>query len=172
MRVSWVHLNDLLLSRDQATDVAVIGPLAIDLLAIMATALILSGRVRANVQDINPTQAPSRPNVLDIAAHVPSGPSDTVQATTTVADEASTWLQTLAASALDTSTTPAYPVTSVPVIGPDAVPAAAKRLIQRWATADRADRPTATEVDALLAGEFGKTTRTTRRWRLALGAKG
>lgn len=44
MRVSWVHLNDLLASRGQDADVATIGPLAIDALAIMATALILSGR--------------------------------------------------------------------------------------------------------------------------------
>jgi hypothetical protein len=44
MRVSWVHLNDLMSSRGQAADVATLGPLAIDALAIMATALILSGR--------------------------------------------------------------------------------------------------------------------------------
>jgi hypothetical protein len=44
MRVSWVHLNDLMLSRGQAEDVATLGPLAIDALAIMATALILAGR--------------------------------------------------------------------------------------------------------------------------------
>src|SRR6188768_2603205 len=28
MRVSWVHLNDLMLSRDQKVDVAILGPLA------------------------------------------------------------------------------------------------------------------------------------------------
>jgi hypothetical protein len=44
MRVSWVHLNDLMASRGQKTDVAILGPLAIDCLAIMATALILAGR--------------------------------------------------------------------------------------------------------------------------------
>lgn len=44
MRVSWVHLNDLMLSRGQAGDVAIFGPLAIDFLAIMATALILAGQ--------------------------------------------------------------------------------------------------------------------------------
>lgn len=49
MRVSWVHLNDLMLSRGAATDTAVFGPLAIDALAIMATALILSGRGHAHV---------------------------------------------------------------------------------------------------------------------------
>lgn len=44
MRVSWVHLNDLMASRGQKADVAILGPLAIDCLAIMATALILAGR--------------------------------------------------------------------------------------------------------------------------------
>lgn len=44
MRVSWVHLNDLMASRGQKVDVAILGPLAIDCLAIMATALILAGR--------------------------------------------------------------------------------------------------------------------------------
>lgn len=48
MRVSWVHLNDLMSSRGQETDVAVLGPLAIDALAIMATALILAGRGQVN----------------------------------------------------------------------------------------------------------------------------
>lgn len=45
MRISWVHLNDLMLTRGQKADVAIMGPLAIDFLAIMATALILAGRV-------------------------------------------------------------------------------------------------------------------------------
>ncbi len=44
MRGSWLHLNDLMLSRGQAVDMATAGPLAIDFLAIMATALILAGR--------------------------------------------------------------------------------------------------------------------------------
>lgn len=49
MRVSWVHLNDLMLSRGQEVDVAILGPLAIDFLAIMATALILAGRGQIKV---------------------------------------------------------------------------------------------------------------------------
>jgi hypothetical protein len=44
MRVSWTHGHDFFLSRGQAADVANLGPIAVDLLAIMATALILSGR--------------------------------------------------------------------------------------------------------------------------------
>jgi hypothetical protein len=48
MRASWIHLNDLLVSRGQVADVAMFGPLAIDFLAIMSTALILAGRTRSH----------------------------------------------------------------------------------------------------------------------------
>jgi hypothetical protein len=44
MRTSWTHGHDFMASRGQAEDVAMLWPLAIDLLAIMATALILAGR--------------------------------------------------------------------------------------------------------------------------------
>lgn len=44
MRVSWVHLHALMEWRGQEGDVAVLGPLAIDAMAIMATALIVAGR--------------------------------------------------------------------------------------------------------------------------------
>jgi hypothetical protein len=49
MRVSWTHGHDFFVSRGQTADVANLGPLSIDLLAIMATALILSGRTRTAV---------------------------------------------------------------------------------------------------------------------------
>lgn len=45
MRTSWTHGHDFMASRGQSADVATLWPLAIDLLAIMATALILAGRV-------------------------------------------------------------------------------------------------------------------------------
>lgn len=44
MRASWTHGHDFMARRGQASDVATLWPLAIDLLAIMATALILAGR--------------------------------------------------------------------------------------------------------------------------------
>jgi hypothetical protein len=49
MVVSWYHLHDLMASRDQLPIVTVLGPLAIDGMAIMATGLILSTRVRGQV---------------------------------------------------------------------------------------------------------------------------
>lgn len=44
MVVSWTHLHDLMASRGQLAIVAILGPLAIDGMAIMATGLILSTR--------------------------------------------------------------------------------------------------------------------------------
>ncbi len=44
MRASWTHGHDFMAGRGQTADVATLWPLAIDLLAIMATALILAGR--------------------------------------------------------------------------------------------------------------------------------
>jgi hypothetical protein len=44
MVVSWTHLHDLMASRGQMAVVAILGPLAIDGMAIMATGLILSTR--------------------------------------------------------------------------------------------------------------------------------
>lgn len=49
MRASWTHGHDWMASRGQTEDVAMAWPLAIDLLAIMATALILTGRIRGHV---------------------------------------------------------------------------------------------------------------------------
>jgi len=46
MIVSWTHLHDLMASRGQLFVVTILGPLAIDGMAIMATGLILSTRVR------------------------------------------------------------------------------------------------------------------------------
>lgn len=65
MRVSWVHLNDLMASRGQKADVAILGPLAIDCLAIMATALILAGRRGQRLghdsgQWVNPVQVATK----------------------------------------------------------------------------------------------------------------
>jgi hypothetical protein len=48
MVVSWTHLHDLMASRGQLYVVSVLGPLAIDGMAIMATGLILSTRVRGH----------------------------------------------------------------------------------------------------------------------------
>jgi hypothetical protein len=52
MRASWTHGHDFMVGRGQTADVATTWPLAIDLLAVMATALILAGRrVRGQLSD-------------------------------------------------------------------------------------------------------------------------
>ncbi len=48
MVASWTHLHDLMASRGQLAIVAILGPLAIDGMAIMATGLILSSRGHAS----------------------------------------------------------------------------------------------------------------------------
>jgi hypothetical protein len=55
MVVSWTHLHDLMSSRGQLYIVAILGPLAIDGMAIMATGLILSTRVQAMSEDTTET---------------------------------------------------------------------------------------------------------------------
>ncbi len=137
MRVSWVHLNDLMLSRGQANDVAVLGPLAIDALAIMATALILSGRGQvkapADLADLsNPATVSSlnskpldisvqldsrpEPSPADLAEldKVTAGVSDAItRAGQDMASEVDSYLASvMAGGATETSTPP------VPVVAP------------------------------------------------------
>ena len=57
MRASWTHGHDFMASRGQTEDVATMWPLAIDLLAIMATALILAGRTRGHMVATAPEMA-------------------------------------------------------------------------------------------------------------------
>lgn len=182
MRVSWVHLNELMLSRGQAQDVATLGPLAIDFLAIMATALILAGRGRAVVLDIPVDTAADilakRQDETDrlLARTAPVLPSAHVLAgvqadTPSIADEASTWLDSLNGSVLDDTTTPAFPLAAGSVsnaVKPESVPADAADLIMAWAAADGSDRPSVGQADALVAADLGVTARTARRWRQAL----
>jgi hypothetical protein len=68
------------------------------------------------------------------------------------------------------------PVSAVPVspaprsneVKPESVPADAADLITTWMYVDPAIRPSAGDVDILLASEFGRQPRTIRRWRDAL----
>lgn len=72
MVVSWTHLHDLMSSRGQLYVVSVLGPLAIDGMAIMATGLILSTRVRAVSADIR-----ERPEVSGVTRCPDCGRTDT-----------------------------------------------------------------------------------------------
>jgi hypothetical protein len=70
MVVSWTHLHDLMTSRSQLFIVSVVGPLAIDGMAIMATGLILSTRVRGQVATATPDMATD--NRIDLTGMIKS----------------------------------------------------------------------------------------------------
>lgn len=162
MRVSWTHLNELMSVRGQTADVATLGPLAIDFLAIMATALILAGRGQVR-------PAPVQVDAAPFAAGTWATGED-------IASEARTWLDTLEAATLDSTTTPAFPVEVVPVspaprsneVKPESVPTDAADLIRAWAAADPAERPAPGQADKLVGAELGRDHRTARRWRYAI----
>ncbi len=177
MRVSWVHLHELMISRGQQGDVATLGPLAIDFLAIMATALILAGRGRTV-----PVAAPAPmlpgavykgemdyPLAVDILAEDKAG---------AIADEASDYLARLSAD-LDSTTTPAHPlqvenVRPVSPAGPraavklESIPAEARLLWVAWLSSE--DRPSLTDACEVMAGAFDCSSRTARRWKDAVAA--
>lgn len=164
MRVSWTHLNELMSVRGQTADVATLGPLAIDFLAIMATALILAGRGQvAKPADTVPVTVlpPYKSTVL--AEHA-------IRQTPTVADEVQSYLDRLSAE-LDSTTTVAHPISPAPMsnaVRPESVPADAADLIMAWATADPAERPAVGQADQLVAAAMSREPRTARRWRKAL----
>lgn len=152
MRVSWVHLNDLMASRGQKVDVAILGPMAIDLLAIMATALILAGR-----------------RTVPASNGLPSRTLD-VQDTYSLADEASNYLARLSTS-MDSATTPAYRIESTPTPGPKRVGAtrrdsaaidADEALILAMTGASQSDYNLG-EISELVGGHYGVSGRTIRR---------
>jgi hypothetical protein len=181
MRVSWVHLHELMLSRGQAGDVAMLGPLAIDALAIMATALILAGRGRIEPAAVATETAAEilarRQDEMDKLAASTAPVLPTIG--DEMADEARTWLDTLANSALESETTPAFPIEITPVspaprsneVKAESVPESAADLISAWAGASPEIRPTPGQADALVAASHGVSPRTARRWRDALVVK-
>jgi hypothetical protein len=176
---SWLHLNELLVSRDQPAILAVGGPLAIDGLAIMATALILAGRGR---------QAPTGPGLLatlDTAldkAMATSGMSKSAYVATEddvrQSEEAfaagvqdmsseSIWERLDNEVSTEASTLP-VPVSPAPAVAKlDKIPSDALDMLHAWFTADVDNRPAGADVDKLMAGHLGVSTRTARRWREA-----
>lgn len=127
MRISWTHGHAFFLSRGQEADVANLGPIAVDLLAIMATALILSGRSRAASVRV------ARPAPMDIPA---TDTADTTQDLSTFTSADTDWLSGLGARIGDTDTTPAAPL---------AVPAARRTRVA-------VDTGQASEMDSAVAG--------------------
>lgn len=185
MRASWIHLNDLMVSRGQVADVAVMLPLAIDFLAIMSTALILAGRKAPDVQDMTPDIAAVQADMERYPRGGQLPPLDTVTVhldnraatftpldtsldmrDTGIAAEAASWLSRLDTIVGSVDNVTAAPVSAPPASGvqPSAVPVQARDLMAAWHAADTQARPSWTEAERLLAGHFGKSTRTVRRW--------
>lgn len=183
MRVSWTHLHELMSARGQTADVATLGPLAIDCLAIMATALILAGRGQvARPLVATPVHLPPYESAVlaehaarqtsTVATWTDDGHGHEAQdcAEPTVADEAQHYLARLSAT-LDSTTTAAHPVSPAPLsnaVKPESVPADAADLIMAWATADPTERPAVGQADQLVAAAMSREPRTARRWRKAL----
>lgn len=180
MRVSWTHLHALMLARGQEKDVATLGPLAIDALAIMATALILAGRgQRVRVDKIE--------KVDRVATRLANGLAEQ-QAITAIlkVDEP---VATQPAAPLDTWTDEdlamlasferdmdeAERVATVPVspapwlarsneVKPASVPAKAVEAFQAWDATSAKDRPTKTDMYTLVGADNGVSPRSARRW--------
>jgi len=189
MLVSWLHLHDLMASRGQLPLVAMAGPLAIDGMAIMATGLILSTRGRV----AKPSTATFTPAAVHMDGDIDLGDTWTQQgmdeATTREAtlsrldaeDEASLarldaslsesgWLARLRGELDSPEPVSAVPVSPAPrsnEVKPESVPADAAELILAWMQGGLY-RPSAGDVDKLLASEFDREARTIRRWRYAL----
>jgi len=184
MVVSWTHLHDLMASRGQLAIVAILGPLAIDGMAIMATGLILSTRGQvANGQSV----ANRVDNVLDTLA---TGERFVATEVATLPDVDALWPEDVATMMdKDAATLWPDPVATQPLslrgqllatevatfLATDAPvsPAPAGTRRNSGANAEgialyRAWDPqviSLEDVDTLIAAHFGASKRTLRRWR-------
>lgn len=178
MRVSWIHLNELLASRGQTADVATLGPLAIDCLAVMGTALILSGRRNVgNVPAPATVPAPAVPasapaNELPAMADVPwTAPAAVPPLADDLADAAAFWTPERQA---------AYRTVATDIERPVAVPVV-RGKVRRLSVQEREELAgllvaastegayRTSEVDELLAAYYEVSPRTIRRVRADAG---
>lgn len=183
MVVSWTHLHDLMASRGQLAIVSILGPLAIDGMAIMATGLILSTRTRGQAVANHVATGHTVANVLDTLA---TGQAVSDGHDWTMASEpGAPWPEDMSKlmswtsgheQALDVVTkgvgdeierelkaAMAKPVAK-PAPAVPGVPDEARAYIQAW----EPSLVRSGEVDAFIAGHFGISTRTARRWRFVV----
>lgn len=191
--VSWLHINELLIARGQLPLVAILWPMAIDGLAIMAMAKILV--MRGHVASSHVATA-TRHELASLAEAVASGQtggqfvataedvatSQAALATSKDIDwdaEMAKWEQGVDMAIRDLGQDVAseaeqyvakvtgHPLPKRPIPVSQGVPAEAAELLRAW-------NPLALpsiEVDELLAAYFGKSARTARRWRaMVLGS--
>jgi hypothetical protein len=154
--ISYFHLAHTLSAYGYDVASRYMGPLAIDAAMAMATL------------SLNRVGQARRAALLDtVAKPAPA----IVQAAPTTADEA---VDIWSRLGQDTDTeTPALPVPVSPAprsneVRPEAVPADAADLIHAWLDTPVDVRPREGQVDMVVAGSLGKSTRTARRWREAI----
>lgn len=189
--MSWIHLSDLLASRAQGVTVATLGPLAIDGLAIMATALILAARehrLSATPDPWTPDNAAARLSALpDPQLSYALSAVDNPEADMSEPSFSATWGQAgREASPVDMSSVSIWerldsdldrPASVLPApVSPapsgsarlDRIPSDAQDTIVAWLSAAESDRPSPADVDKLVASGWGVSTKTAYRWRTAL----
>jgi hypothetical protein len=191
MVVSWTHLHDLMASRGQLYLVSVLGPLAIDGMAIMATGLILSTRVRGHVRTVEPA-ADAATDVRRVSSVRGVDMSDSTAVDTAVrgvlgdfppdtstgrpVSELDAWTQgyedalSTAGQQLANEVDSYVSAVSAPLpqrtrtSAGVSVPADAAEMIRAWELA--VEKPG--DMVRRLAASFGVSTRTVTRWRSAI----
>jgi len=185
MRASWTHGHDFMIGRGQTADVATTWPLAIDLLAVMATALILAGRrVRGQLPDTDIRQrvAMTAPDVATfkekMSADTKTMSADEFASGSYVRGHATDnpWTDTYARADMATDTTvttdmgSSYPV-SADMTDTDAVDAAVRGILGDFPPA--ADTPIKIVDDGAVSGQVKwaqMSTDTPRSWADLVGA--
>lgn len=165
MYVSWHHLADLLSSRGQDSVVSVLGPLAIDGLAIMATGLILSSRGHGFEPVITVTEV-DHLSIPEAPITQPMDPEWTAE------DQAM-----LDAFERDMNEAEdSAPVSPAPWLGrsnevkPESVPETARMAFQAWDATPKGTRPIKTDMYLLVGAAHDVSPRTARRWYDAVKA--
>lgn len=184
---SFVNLHALMIKAGEPGMAQLTGPLAIDGLMLGCTVMMLAARVvdMPAVQDMPPLPTPT---TEEDWAKIESVATQDITADRAADDQVSrmwkdkmttpdtlpSWLDGLR-DRTDSTTTPAVPV----IVGHVQAPrtgqakrsgqdmAEAQDMIRAWADTDATERPTSSEVQALLSGYYGKDARTIRRWMAA-----
>lgn len=176
--VSWSHINELLVARGQNALVSILWPLAIDGLAVMAMAKLLAMRVHGHVATADTATADTwtpdyeHPDLvtadMDIMATRPQGDLDAW--TSGYEDALSVAGQELATEAEEYVRTAREALPRRPrTADGGSHPADMVDMVTAWRTSSNA--PDRADVVKLLAGHYGVSTRTVRRWLSALGAE-
>lgn len=181
MYASWTHGHAWLLAHGHDAIVATTWPLAIDLLAILATALILAGRVAkgrvtetvANVHAVATATNGHGGVATGDVQYTPWPPRPADELATATQTAATDWDRELAMMATHVEDVMARDeeervATATPVrtTAGARVPDDVRELIQAWNPV--ASGLTSRELDVLIGAHAGRSERTARRWRYAV----